>query len=62
MLVALENARRVFLVDIDDYLSIEQEMLTIKRKSIPIARLEQYEVDQATGIIDYRRNILEDLK
>ncbi|MDT2604949.1 Holliday junction resolvase RecU [Enterococcus dongliensis] len=62
LLVALENARRVFLVDIDDYLNIEQEMLAIKRKSIPIARLERYEVDQATGIIDYRRNILEDLK
>lgn len=62
LLVALENARRVFLIDIDDYLSIEQEMLAIKRKSIPITRLEQYEVEQATGVIDYRRNILEDLK
>lgn len=62
LLIALENAKRVFLVDIEDYIDIEQEMLLNKRKSIPIARLEQYEVDQATGIIDYRRNILEDLK
>lgn len=62
LLIALENAKRVFLVDIEDYLNIEQEMLLINRKSIPIARLEQYKVDQANGMIDYRKNILEYLK
>ncbi|MEQ7185332.1 Holliday junction resolvase RecU [Enterococcus avium] len=62
LLIGLENAKRVFLVDIEDYLNIEQEMLLIDRKSIPIARLEPYSVNQTNGIIDYRKNILEYLK
>lgn len=59
LLIALENGRRSFLVDIDEYLISEKQLLADGRKSFPLVWLEAFEVDQVNGIVDYRKNIIE---
>lgn len=57
LLIQFNPVKRVFLVDIDQYLAIEQESLDAGKKSIPISKFEGMEVERRLYFHDYAKLI-----